>query len=157
MDSTAYCVVSGGFDPLHIGHVYMIDEAAQYGRVIVICNTDEWLLRKKGYVFMNWLERQTILNSLENVFYVMSSELDEEVGSNSVCNSLRHVRNVISPKGKLYFANGGDKTYGNVPEIAACEECNIEMLWGIGGDCKSQSSSELVERMRENEQCTKQS
>ena len=124
--------VSGGFDPVHVGHVRMIAEAANYGAVIVIANSDAWLMRKKGYIFMTWEERQEILYSLKGVADVLEAKDDD----GSVCETLRKLKPDI-------FANGGDRKDSNTPEVALCQELGIEMLWNVGGG-KIQSSSELV-------------
>ena len=124
--------VSGGFDPVHVGHVRMIVEAANYGAVIVIANSDAWLMRKKGYIFMTWEERQEILYSFKGVADVLEAKDDD----GSVCETLRKLKPDI-------FANGGDRKDSNTPEVALCQELGIEMLWNVGGG-KIQSSSELV-------------
>jgi cytidyltransferase-like protein len=130
--------VSGGFDPIHVGHIRMIQEAAELGNVVVIANSDDWLLRKKGYVFMKYEERQEILKSIKGVVNVFKAS-DED---NTVCRSLK----IIKPD---IFANGGDRKEGNVPEYKVCENLGIELRFGIGGDDKPQSSSWLVEKARE--------
>ena len=128
---TTVCV-SGGFDPVHIGHLRMIQEAAEYGQVIVIVNSDDWLMRKKGYIFMPFEERCEILRGFaatgETTF------VDDTDGT--VCEALRRIK-------PDYFANGGDRKTNNTPEMDVCEELGIEMLWGVGGG-KIQSSSTLV-------------
>ena len=124
--------VSGGFDPIHKGHVRMIRAAANYGTVVVIANSDEWLMRKKGYVFMPFEERAEILESIKGVGAVIKARDDDE----TVCESLKDLRPEM-------FANGGDRKGDNVPEVALCKELGIELLWNVGGE-KIQSSSELV-------------
>ena len=128
--------VSGGMDPIHFGHVRMIQEAAQFGEVIVILNSDEWLMRKKGFVFMPWEERAEIIESIKGVRKVV--RVDDSDGS--VCEALRREK-------PTYFANGGDRTNKNTPEMEVCTDLGISMLWGIGGG-KIQSSSELVARIK---------
>tara|TARA_R100000008_G_scaffold79291_1_gene60882 strand:+ start:924 stop:1445 length:522 start_codon:yes stop_codon:yes gene_type:complete len=125
-------MVSGGFDPVHIGHVRMIQEAAQYGNVIVVANSDEWLMRKKGYVFMPFEERAEILHSIKGVRRV--EKVDDSDGT--VCEALRRIK-------PTHFANGGDRTNENTPEMDVCEELGITMVWEMGGG-KIQSSSDLV-------------
>jgi D-beta-D-heptose 7-phosphate kinase/D-beta-D-heptose 1-phosphate adenosyltransferase len=125
-------VVSGGFDPLHIGHLRMIKEAAKYGKVIVVANSDAWLLRKKGYIFMPWIERKEIIEGYAEVDRVEA--VDDSDGS--VCEAIRRLK-------PTYFANGGDRTNKNTPEMAVCDELGITMLWEVGGG-KIQSSSEMV-------------
>jgi len=129
--------VSGGFDPIHKGHVRMIQAASAFGCVVVIANSDEWLMRKKGYVFMPWEERAEILESIKGVIAVHKAKDDDD----SVCESLRDLRPNM-------FANGGDRKGDNVPEVSLCEELDIKMLWNVGGE-KTQSSSWLVEKSKE--------
>lgn len=130
--------VSGGFDPYHgSGHGAMIAEAATYGDVVVILNSDSWLLRKKGYVFMNFEERKKVMESIKGVIEVIS--VDDSDGS--VCQALR----TLKPD---CFCNGGDRGYTNTPEVILCEELGITMLWNVGG-VKVQSSSDLVKALQE--------
>ncbi len=129
--------VSGGFDPIHKGHVRMIQAASAFGSVVVIANSDEWLMRKKGYVFMPFEERAEILESIKGVGAVVKAKDDDE----TVCETLRDLRPNM-------FANGGDRKDDNVPEVAVCQELGIKMLWNVGGD-KIQSSSWLVEKSKE--------
>jgi len=124
--------VSGGFDPLHIGHLRMIQEAAQYGAVIIIVNSDNWLMRKKGYIFMPFNERCEILRGFSGVHETVF--VDD--ADNTVCEALRRIK-------PTYFANGGDRKTNNTPEMDVCQQLGIEMLWGVGGG-KIQSSSDLV-------------
>ena len=129
--------VSGGFDPIHVGHVRMILEAARHGDVVVIANSDEWLMRKKNYIFMPFEERREILMSIKGVTYVTKAEDDD----NTVCESLRNILPDM-------FANGGDRKNENVPEVALCKGLGIEMIWNCGGE-KIQSSSELVSKTKD--------
>ena len=124
--------VSGGFDPIHKGHVQMIREASKYGNVIVILNSDDWLVRKKGYKFMSFEERAYIAGSIKGVTIV--ANVDDSDGT--VCKALERFK-------PDYFANGGDRYDTNTPEMKVCEEAGIKMLWNVGGG-KVQSSSELV-------------
>ncbi len=130
-------MVSGGFDPVHIGHIRMIIEASTYGDVIVVANSDGWLFRKKGLVFMEFDQRAEILAAVKGVIKV--SGVDDSDGT--VCKAIRRLK-------PDYFANGGDRKKHNTPEQAVCEELGVEMLWGIGGNDKANSSSDLVERVR---------
>ena len=130
--------VSGGFDPIHVGHVRMILDAAQYGDVTVILNSDEWLIEKKGYKFMPWEERAEIIRSIKGVVNVVNTLYDTD---GSVCNTLRNLKRDI---GLDYFANGGDRYESNTPEMEVCNELGIGLLWNVGGG-KIQSSSTLVE------------
>lgn len=125
--------VSGGFDPIHAGHVRLINDAAAYGRVVVILNSDEWLRRKKGYVFMPWEERKEVLMSMRSVHSVIA--VDDYEGT--VCKAISE----LEPD---YFGNGGDRTDRNTPERSLCEQLGVELVWGLGGD-KIQSSSEMID------------
>ena len=125
-------MVSGSFDPIHIGHVRMILEAAEYGEVIVVANSDDWLMRKKGYIFMPWVERAEIISSIRGVVRV--EHVDDS--DNSVCEAIDRCR----PDA---FANGGDRKGNNTPEVALCNRLGIDLIWNVGGG-KIQSSSDLV-------------
>lgn len=127
--------ISGGFDPVHVGHLRMIRAAKKLtngGTLIVILNSDEWLMRKKGYVFMPFEERKEILMGFRGVDGV--SLVDD--GDDTVCEALERITPDI-------FANGGDRKKGNVPEDETCERKSIEMIYNVGGG-KVQSSSDLV-------------
>ena len=132
-------MVSGGFDPVHVGHIRMIEEAAKWGSVIVVINSDDWLMRKKGYVFMPWKERAEIMANIKGVVVVTS--VDDSDGT--VCEALVRCK-------PHAFANGGDRKEKNTPEMDLCEHIGIEMLWQVGGGDKPQSSSWLVNKLKEN-------
>jgi D-beta-D-heptose 7-phosphate kinase/D-beta-D-heptose 1-phosphate adenosyltransferase len=129
--------VSGGFDPIHVGHVRMILDAATHGDVIIILNTDAWLMRKKGYTFMNWEERAEILRSIRGVVNVVAAKDDDD----TVCKTLRNLKFDIDLD---TFANGGDRVTSNTPEMDTCKDLGISLLWNCGGG-KVQSSSTLVD------------
>tara|TARA_Y100001937_G_scaffold18642_1_gene25697 strand:- start:46300 stop:46806 length:507 start_codon:yes stop_codon:yes gene_type:complete len=137
-------MVSGGFDPVHVGHIRMITHAAQYGDVIVIANSDEWLYKKKGFIFMEFAKRSEILNSIKGVILVDS--VDDSDGT--VCEAIRRHR-------PTYFANGGDRGKTNTPEQDVCDELGVELLWAVGGDYKADASSDLVNRFRKNKKSNK--
>ena len=126
-------MVSGGFDPVHAGHIRMIRSAAEYGDVIVVANSDKWLHEKKGFVFMDFQQRSEILNSIKGVILV--SAVDDSDGT--VCEAIKRLK-------PTYFANGGDRGKHNTPEQDVCDDLGIRMLWSIGGDEKGAASSELV-------------
>ena len=133
-------MVSGGYDPLHVGHLRQINHAKTLGQVVVVLNSDEWLMRKKGYVFMPFEERKWIMYSLRNVTLVVG-----QVGNgDTMAESLR----LLKPD---YFCKGGDRTPETMPqdEIDVCNEFGIEIVYGCGGE-KIQSSSWLVDKVREN-------
>ena len=129
-------MVSGGFDPVHIGHIRMFKEAKLLGdELVVVINCDKWLERKKGRAFMNAKERYEILDSIECIdwVYILSSEKDD------VCEAIRLIKPDI-------FANGGDREgKEDIPEAKLCEEMGIEMVFNVGGG-KIQSSSDLLSK-----------
>ena len=130
-------MVSGGFDPVHAGHIRMIRDAANFGDVIVVANSDQWLFRKKGFVFMTFEQRAEILNAIKGVILVDS--VDDTDGT--VCEAIRRLK-------PDFFANGGDRKKTNTPEVDVCKELEIKLLWGVGGEKKLASSSDLVKGTR---------
>ena len=134
--------VSGGFDPVHIGHIRMFEEARALGdELVVILNNDNWLRKKKGYVFMDQEERKEILEALRAVDRVVPTKHGPDPEDMSVCAELRELKPDI-------FANGGDRKQDNVPEVAICAEIGSEMVFNVGHGGKVQSSSWLVDRHR---------
>ncbi len=130
--------VSGGFDPLHIGHVRLFQEAKKLGnRLVVILNNDNWLAAKKGYVFMPENERKEILEALACVDRVLITSHPQNPKDMSVCNELLKLRPDV-------FANGGDRHKDNIPEAAICRSIGCQMVFNVGKDGKIQSSSWLV-------------
>jgi cytidyltransferase-like protein len=139
--------VSGGFDPIHIGHVRMIREARALGdELVVILNNDNWLMAKKGFVFMPEAERQEIIEALEGVSKVVLTKHVENDPDRSVCGALREIRPDI-------FANGGDRFADNIPEAILAKELGIELVFGIGRGGKVQSSTWLAASDRETRLC----
>ena len=134
-------ILSGGFDPIHKGHLRMFREASWLGhQVIVGLNSDEWLTRKKGKPFMKWDERAEILESCKFVNQVLPMDDSDD----TACDIIKQVCSLYRDYDvNVYFANGGDRKKGNVPELDVCKDLNVVMLWGIGGG-KIQSSSWLI-------------
>ena len=135
-------ILSGGFDPVHKGHVRMFKAAKEFpAKVIVGLNSDAWLTRKKGKPFMPWDERKEILEVMSCIDFVY--EFND--GDDSACDLIERVVNKYkgNPDIKVYFGNGGDRTNSNSPEVSYCEANNIDLLWGVGGE-KIQSSSDLI-------------
>ena len=137
-------VVSGGFDPIHSGHIKLIKEAAKHGEVVVLLNSDLWLQKKKGKEFRPFIERSIIMNELKNVIDVI--EFDDH--DKTCIDGLNKVKNKY-PETIIKFANGGDRNNSTTPELVFCEKNNIELLWGIGGDNKSNSSSWILQKWKE--------
>lgn len=140
MAEETFIAISGGFDPCHAGHVRMMFDAASFGKLIVILNTDAWLKRKKDYVFMPWQERREILMHYRFVHGVIEAQDDDD----TVCKSLENLKHVIT-----YFGKGGDRTVQNTPEAALCNKLEIPIIYGLGGS-KIQSSSDLVRNVQKN-------
>lgn len=135
-----HVIVSGGFDPIHLGHLNLINEASKLGKVIVIVNSDEFLLNKKGFYLMPSNERVEIIKNLKNVENVFPSIDKDE----SVSESIKALASDKSLNIK-FFANGGDrKNESDLLEANICKKSNIELVFGIGGG-KTQSSSNLFE------------
>lgn len=131
--------VSGGFDPLHAGHIALLAEASRLGDwLVVILNSDRWLIEKKGICFMDFAHRRQILQSIRYVDEVLG-QVD---GDDSVCQTLE----AICPH---YFVNGGDRTSKEIPEAATCRKLGIDMIDNIGGK-KTYSSSALLARYADN-------
>jgi D-beta-D-heptose 7-phosphate kinase/D-beta-D-heptose 1-phosphate adenosyltransferase len=134
-------VVSGGFDPIHSGHIRLIKAARQLGdRLIVGINSDEWLARKKGRAFMPWQERLAVLNNLKQVDEVYT--FDDEDGT--ACHLLQQVR-AHYPDARIIFANGGDRTRENIPEMTVP---GVEFVFGVGGSDKANSSSWILQEWK---------
>ncbi|MDO8591061.1 MAG: adenylyltransferase/cytidyltransferase family protein [bacterium] len=136
--------VSGGFDPVHIGHVRMFNEAKKLGdRLVVILNNDNWLKKKKGFVFMPEAERKEIIEALSSVDDVFVTGHPENHEDMSVCVELELLRPDI-------FANGGDrKNEDDIPEAYVCKKHGMKMVFNIGKGGKIQSSSWLLKRYKE--------
>jgi len=133
--------VSGGFDPIHIGHIRMFQEARALGdELVVILNNDNWLNKKKDYIFMKEDERKEILEALSDVDRVVLSAHPENPEDMSVCSELKSICPHI-------FANGGDRKEDNVPEVVVCNEIKCELIFNIGYGGKIQSSSTLIEKI----------
>jgi len=131
-------IVSGGFDPLHSGHIAYFKSAKELGdKLIVALNSDEWLINKKGKFFMPFHERKTIVENLSCVDLVIDFE-DDELGS--ATNALNKIKEMY-PDDELIFANGGDRNKENIPEMSVN---GIDFQFGIGGDDKKNSSSWIL-------------
>lgn len=134
-------VVSGGFDPIHSGHIRLIKEARLLGDMLIVgINSDEWLAHKKGRAFMPWQERLCILNNLSSVDEVYT--FDDEDGT--ACHLLQQVR-AHYPDSRIVFANGGDRTQDNIPEMSVS---GVEFAFGVGGENKSNSSSWILQEWK---------
>ena len=130
--------VSGGFDPIHIGHIRLFQEAKKLGdKLVVILNNDNWLKKKKGQIFMHQNERKEIIESLASVDKVVLTGHTLNPEDMSISSELKKIKPDI-------FANGGDKTATNIPEAPTCKAIGCEMIFGVGQGGKVQSSSWLL-------------
>ncbi len=138
-------LVTGGFDPIHSGHISYLKEASKLGsKLIVGLNSDEWLVRKKGNYFLPFKERATILKSIKYVNKVISFD-DTDDTANKLIGLAR-----TFGKGKVIFANGGDRERNNVPEIDTWgSNPQVEFVFGVGGN-KTNSSSDILNNYVQN-------
>jgi len=140
-------MVSGGFDPVHIGHVRMFKEAKKLGdKLIVLLNNDNWLKLKKGYVFMPEQERKEIIEAFKAVDQVILTSHKKNTKDISISKDLQSIRPHI-------FAKGGDRHVGNIPtpEVLVCNKIGCEIVNDVGFGGKVQSSSELVKKAKKKE------
>lgn len=146
-DEIRIVAVSGGFDPVHIGHARMFEEARKLGtHLVVILNGDAWLKRKKGFAFMPQDERAELIKKFTAVDDVYIHESDDS----HVADALRDYTMNINgtPYPIAVFANGGDrKNEDDIPEAPICKEKNIEMIFNVGAGGKVQSSSWLTDAL----------
>jgi cytidyltransferase-like protein len=143
-------LVTGGFDPIHVGHIRLIKEAGKIGRVVVGLNSDQWLKNKKGMNFMPFEERKTIIEAIDGV--ILATGFNDTDGS--AVDAIRVVQNLF-PNDAIVFCNGGDRTDQNIPEYDYCIKNQVEMRFGVGGG-KANSSSWLLSNWASNNQETRQ-
>lgn len=136
-------IVTGGFDPLHSGHIAYFKAAKTLGDYLIVgINSDEWLERKKGRAFMPWNERLCVINNL--------SMVDEVYTFDDTDGSAKHIIQQVRahyPNTKIIFANGGDRTASNIPEMDIIDN-NLEFAFGVGGENKMNSSSWILEEWK---------
>lgn len=138
-------LITGGFDPLHSGHIAYIKAARELGDSLVVgVNSDEWLRRKKGQEFMPWEERATIIAALHDVDRVINFDDTD----NSAKDAVRKVH-AINPRAQIIFANGGDRTKENIPEMDLLKEMlHLDFAFGVGGENKMNSSSWILQEWK---------
>jgi cytidyltransferase-like protein len=137
-------LVTGGFDPLHSGHIAYFNAARELGdKLVVGLNSDAWLERKKGNAFMPWDERATIVAALSVVDRVIAFNDDDNSSKGAI-----HKAREIFPNHDIIFANGGDRTKDNIPEMDV-KVSNVKFVFGVGGNNKKNSSSRILEEWRE--------
>lgn len=133
-------LVTGGFDPLHSGHISLFEEAKKLGdHLIVGVNSDDWLTRKKGRPFMNLNERLSVIKSIKSVTGTVRFNDDDD----TAIDAIRKVR-LNYPSDTIIFANGGDRTADNIPEMSI-NDADVKFVFGVGGQTKMNSSSWLLD------------
>lgn len=136
-------LITGGFDPLHSGHIAYFKAAKQLGDILVVgVNSDAWLTRKKGTPFMPYIERSTIVRNIVGVDFVI--DFDDSDGSAK--HAIQMVRTSY-PQDTIIFANGGDRTQINIPEMDIVDS-NLEFVFGVGGEDKKNSSSWILQEWK---------
>lgn len=136
-------LITGGFDPLHSGHIAYIKAAKQLGDILVIgINSDAWLTRKKGRAFMPYAERSSVVKAITGVDFVI--DFDDSDGSAK--HAIWMVRRSY-PQDRIIFANGGDRTHVNIPEMDIQDD-NLEFTFGVGGSNKANSSSWILQEWK---------
>jgi cytidyltransferase-like protein len=133
-------VITGGFDPIHSGHIAYIQAGAKLCDVLVIgINSDDWLSRKKGRSFMPVAERKAVVAALRGVDHVI--EIDDSDGS--ARDAIRQAK-AMFPASQILFLNGGDRTSANIPEMTE----DVEFVFGVGGENKANSSSWILQEWK---------
>lgn len=133
-------LVTGGFDPIHSGHISYINSASTLGQVVIGLNSDAWLQRKKGAPFMPFHERYEVLSNLRSVAQVIDFDDSDGTAINAVSKA-----RWLFPEHKIIFANGGDRNASNIPEMEAFRsDLSVEFVFGVGGEDKRNSSSWIL-------------
>lgn len=133
-------VITGGFDPIHSGHIAYIQAGAKMCDILVVgVNSDEWLSRKKGRSFMPVAERKSVVSALRGVDHVI--EIDDSDGS--ARDAIRQAK-AMFPASQIVFLNGGDRTAANIPEMTE----DVEFVFGVGGENKANSSSWILQEWK---------
>ncbi len=134
-------LVSGGFDPVHIGHLKMFQDAKRISeKVVLLLNNDEWLKKKKGKPFMDQNQRKEILSEFKSISEVIIQTSSEPSSSSAIEEFVKENQNK-----SICYCNGGDRSnIKNIREYEICKKLNVDLKFGIGGDNKIESSSDLT-------------
>ena len=136
-------LITGGFDPLHSGHIAYFKAAKTLGDMLIVgLNSDDWLVRKKGAAFMPWNERLCIINNLSMVDEVYTFDDDDGSAKHFIQQARAHY-----PDAEIIFANGGDRTKDNIPEMDVVDS-NLSFVFGVGGEDKKNSSSWILQEWK---------
>ena len=144
MENRVISIVSGGFDPIHPGHIMMMKDCLKFSNYLIVgVNSNKWLINKKGNYFMDIQHRIYVVSSLNVVNETMEFEDDDKGSAN---NLLIKIRNKYS-NDKIIFANGGDRSDSSkILEFETAKQYNIDLKFGVGGSHKESSSSDLLKR-----------
>ena len=147
MENRVISIVSGGFDPIHPGHIMMMKDCLKFSNYLIVgVNSNKWLINKKGNYFMDIQHRIYVVSSLNVVNETMEFEDDDKGSAN---NLLIKIRDKYS-NDKIIFANGGDRSDSSkILEFETAKQYNIDLKFGIGGSHKESSSSDLLKRWSE--------
>lgn len=138
-------VLTGGFDPLHSGHLSYINSARELGRVVIGLNSDDWLKRKKGSAFMDFKERAEILSNLKSVMMVLPFDDSDDSAGDAITQTKK-----LFPNNEIIFANGGDRTEFNIPEMEQFkDDPKVTFMFGVGGQNKKNSSSWILNQWKQ--------
>ena len=136
-------VITGGFDPIHSGHIEYVNAARELGNILIVgVNSDEWLVRKKGRSFMPFEDRVSIIGALQDVDYAIPFNDRDGTAKDAIAWARK-----VYPNHTIVFANGGDRTSDNIPEMDF-DDNNIEFAFGVGGSDKKNSSSYLLQEWK---------
>lgn len=135
-------MISGGFDPIHIGHIRYMQEAKKLGdHLVVVINNDHWIRMKKGKEFMSENDRREIIEAIECVDEVVLTSHKKNTKDKSVCEEIKKIKPHV-------FANGGDRFADDIPEFKLCNELGIKMVFNVGRGGKIRSSSDLLKKYK---------
>tara|TARA_B100000767_G_C19607031_1_gene468217 strand:- start:100 stop:879 length:780 start_codon:yes stop_codon:yes gene_type:complete len=136
-----YALVSGGFDPVHVGHLRMFKDANNLSdKVILLLNNDKWLTEKKGKPFMNENQRKEILDEFESIFRVIIQKSNDQSSSKAIEEFVQN-----NPNKSICYCNGGDRSnIKNIREADICKRLGVHLEFAVGGEEKVESSSELT-------------
>ena len=148
-------LVTGGFDPLHSGHIKLLNDASKLGSQLYVgLNSNNWLIKKKGFFLLPINERKIIIQNLRMVYKVIFWNDSD----NSACGAIDYLLSILDKEQKLVFANGGDRKRNNIPELETyLNNKKVIFKFGIGGYNKKNSSSLIVEKFKRNYLNTKHS
>jgi len=144
MSTKRIVLVTGGFDPVHSGHVSYIRAARKLGDALIVgVNSDSWLVRKKGEPFMPLDERGAIIEEFQSVDAVIVFDDSDGTAIDAINQVLE-----LYPEDEIIFANGGDRTLDNIPEMVVESE-RLHFVFGVGGEDKKNSSSWILKDYKE--------